>query len=127
MSHIRAYRHIVQVGAIGFEPIGAVGRDELTAAHMLDDRRRNGGGGFRPVRDETVRSPNQAAAHPIDRDVGGRQMLVRAIGDGTHAFGDHLVLLRNAVDAAIGLGALHLAIDKIIVVFVKLCKNFFFS
>src|SRR5690349_20097363 len=57
----------------------------------------------------------QHAPRLADRLVGRPQMLLRAIDDRAHGFLQGAVLLVDAVDAGIALGALHLAVEAVIV------------
>src|SRR6185503_16334359 len=62
--------------------------------------------------------PDRLAQHAprlADRLVAGAEMLLRAVDDPAHAFLQGPVLLVDAVDAGVALGALHLAVEPVIV------------
>src|SRR5689334_19610143 len=57
----------------------------------------------------------QHAPRLADRLVGRSQMLFRAIDDAAHRLLQGAVLLVDAVDTAVALGTLHLAVEAVIV------------
>jgi hypothetical protein len=64
---------------------------------------------------EIDRGLHQPSPCSDDHGIAGAQMFLDAVHGGAHALGDGLVLEMDTVDAGVALGALHLAIDQVIV------------
>src|SRR5262245_66392326 len=73
--------------------------DEVTAARTAIDLGILDAGWHNPAIAQGAGGQQQAPARARDHLVGGRQMLAGVVDDGTHAFGDGLILQVDTLDA----------------------------